>query len=373
VVGFAEEEGQRYKATFLGSGALTGDFDPAWLEQTDADGVTHAPGDGAAGLPASGRHPKLRRDPARYLGFVEVHIEQGPVLERAGPAAGRGDLDQRQRALPGRARSAWPATPAPRRWTARDAAAAWPSWCCSCRAARRAVPDLVGTVGMLDVPSGSINVVPGRCRFSLDIRATTDAVRDACAADVLAGSGAHLRAARRDLHARETMRAPPHPAHRRWQARWEQAVRGARPAGAPHAQRRRTRRDEAARGDAAGHAVRARRERRHQPQPAGVDHQPRHATCVRRPSSLLLDPTRRRQAMSTPIRLPRLDAWIDAHFDEQVRFLQELVRCPPTRRRATTPRMRERTASCWPALRLRRRAHAVPGRRAGAWPASSPT
>jgi N-carbamoyl-L-amino-acid hydrolase len=40
VVGFAEEEGQRYKATFLGSGALVGHFDPAWLDQTDADGVT---------------------------------------------------------------------------------------------------------------------------------------------------------------------------------------------------------------------------------------------------------------------------------------------------------------------------------------------
>jgi hypothetical protein len=42
VVAFAEEEGQRYKATFLGSGALTGDFDAAWLDQVDADGVTHA-------------------------------------------------------------------------------------------------------------------------------------------------------------------------------------------------------------------------------------------------------------------------------------------------------------------------------------------
>jgi N-carbamoyl-L-amino-acid hydrolase len=49
-----------------------------------------------------------------------------------------------------------------------------------------AVPDLVGTVGQLEVPSGSINVIPGRCRFSLDIRATTDAVRDACLVDVRA-------------------------------------------------------------------------------------------------------------------------------------------------------------------------------------------
>ena len=44
-----------------------------------------------------------------------------------------------------------------------------------------AVPNLVGTVGMLSVPNGSINVVPGRCQFSLDIRATTNEVRDAMA------------------------------------------------------------------------------------------------------------------------------------------------------------------------------------------------
>ena len=81
VVGFAEEEGQRYKATFLGSGALTGHFDPAWLDQQDADGVTMREAMQHAGLPATmAAIPALQRDPARYLGFVEVHIEQGPVL-----------------------------------------------------------------------------------------------------------------------------------------------------------------------------------------------------------------------------------------------------------------------------------------------------
>ena len=79
VVAFAEEEGQRYKATFLGSGALIGDFQPAWLEQKDADGITLRQAMQHAGL-CIDDIPKLRRDPARYLGFVEVHIEQGPVL-----------------------------------------------------------------------------------------------------------------------------------------------------------------------------------------------------------------------------------------------------------------------------------------------------
>src|SRR5205085_10056621 len=81
VVGFAEEEGQRYKATFLGSGALTGAFDPAWLDQQDADGISVREAMRSAGLPATLEAiGAVKRDPARYLGFVEVHIEQGPVL-----------------------------------------------------------------------------------------------------------------------------------------------------------------------------------------------------------------------------------------------------------------------------------------------------
>ncbi|MEO5607025.1 MAG: 2-oxo-4-hydroxy-4-carboxy-5-ureidoimidazoline decarboxylase, partial [Polaromonas sp.] len=79
VVGFAEEEGQRYKAVFLGSGALTGHFDMNWLEQKDADGITMREAINHAGL-CIDDIAKLQRDPADYLGFVEVHIEQGPVL-----------------------------------------------------------------------------------------------------------------------------------------------------------------------------------------------------------------------------------------------------------------------------------------------------
>ncbi|MFN5882203.1 MAG: M20/M25/M40 family metallo-hydrolase, partial [Burkholderiales bacterium] len=74
------------------------------------------------------------------------------------------------------------------------------------------------------VPNGSINVVPGRARFSLDIRATTDAVRDACIADVLAELKA-LCARRGVSHTlEETMRVSAAPSAPAWQARWEQAV-----------------------------------------------------------------------------------------------------------------------------------------------------
>jgi N-carbamoyl-L-amino-acid hydrolase len=77
---------------------------------------------------------------------------------------------------------------------------------------------------MLHVPSGSINVVPGRCQFSLDVRATTDEVRDACAEDILAELEAICE--RRAVHWRleETMRAAAAPSAQAWQARWERAV-----------------------------------------------------------------------------------------------------------------------------------------------------
>ena len=86
------------------------------------------------------------------------------------------------------------------------------------------VPDLVGTVGMLEVPNGSVNVVPGRCAFSLDIRATTDAVRDACAADTLAELAAICQRRGVSYKLEETMRAAAAPSAPAWQQRWEQAV-----------------------------------------------------------------------------------------------------------------------------------------------------
>ena len=223
VVAFAEEEGQRYKATFLGSGALIGDFQPAWLEQKDADGITLRQAMQHAGL-CIDDIPKLRRDPARYLGFVEVHIEQGPVLngldlplgivtsingsaryvcEMLGMAshAGTTPMDQRRDAATGVAELALYLEK---------------------RAAQDG--DSVATMGQLQVPSGSVNVVPGRCQFSLDLRAPTDAQRDALVADVLAELAAI--AARRGLRytAERSMQAAAAPSHPLWQQRWERAL-----------------------------------------------------------------------------------------------------------------------------------------------------
>lgn len=225
VIGFAEEEGQRYKATFLGSGALIGQFDPAWLEQRDADGITMREAMRAAGRPGTLQAiGAMKRDPSRYLGFVEVHIEQGPVLNEIDLPLGvvtsiNGSVRYVGEVI-GMASHAG-TTPMDRR---RDAAAAVAELVLFLERRAAGVPNLVGTVGMLEVPGGSINVVPGRCRFSLDIRATTNEVRDACAADTLAELARICT--RRGLHhtLEETMRAAAAPSAPEWQARWERAV-----------------------------------------------------------------------------------------------------------------------------------------------------
>ena len=225
VVAFAEEEGQRYPATFLGSAPLVGAFDPAWLDLTDADGIPMAEAMRRAGLPGTqAAIAACARDPGRYLGFVEVHIEQGPVLSEANRPLGIvTGINGSVRWLGEYAGVACHAgtTPMTQR---RDAAAGAAELTLDVERLARQHPGTVGTVGILEVPAGSINVVPGRCRFSLDLRAPTDAARDALAQAVL--EAAHAIAARRGLTLtlRETLRASAAPSDPAWQARWERAV-----------------------------------------------------------------------------------------------------------------------------------------------------
>ena len=223
VVAFAEEEGQRFPATFLGSSALTGHFQSAWLEQTDAQGVRLTDALRQAGLDAS-RIAEAQRNPADYLGFVEVHIEQGPVLcARHLPLGVVTAINASARYLcevVGTASHAG-TTPMDRR---RDAAVAVAELLLYVEERARADGDSVGTVGQLQVPQGSINVVPGSCQFSLDLRAPNNTQRDALARDVME----RLRTIceRRGLQytALEALRASAAHSHPTWQARWERAV-----------------------------------------------------------------------------------------------------------------------------------------------------
>ncbi len=223
VVGFAEEEGQRYRATFLGSGALTGQFDDAWLDQCDAQGIPMRQAMQNAGLDPT-QIGQLRREPADYLGFVEVHIEQGPVLNALDLPLGvvtsiNGSVRFAGKIL-GMASHAG-TTPMHGR---RDAATAAAELALYLENRAASVPDLVGTMGMLEVPGGSINVVPGRCEFSLDIRATRDAVRNACVDDVRLQLAqiCQRRGLRYELE--EILRIAAAPSHPQWQLRWEKAV-----------------------------------------------------------------------------------------------------------------------------------------------------
>jgi N-carbamoyl-L-amino-acid hydrolase len=223
VVGFAEEEGQRYKATFLGSGALIGHFDQRWLDQKDADGITMREAMQHAGLKQEDI-PKIQRDPARYLGFVEVHIEQGPVLTELDLPLGivtsiNGSVRYVGEVI-GMASHAG-TTPMDRR---RDAAAAVAELILYTEQRAAKDGDSVGTVGMLEVPSGSINVVPGRCKFSLDLRAPNNTQRDALATDVVDALKdiCERRGVRCELE--ETMRAAAAPSASAWQQRGEKAV-----------------------------------------------------------------------------------------------------------------------------------------------------
>jgi N-carbamoyl-L-amino-acid hydrolase len=223
VVGFAEEEGQRYKATFLGSGALIGDFKPEWLEQKDADGITMREAMQHAGL-CIDDIPKIRRDAAQYLGFIEVHIEQGPVLNELDlPLGVVTSINGGVRyvcEMYGTASHAG-TTPMDRR---HDAALGVAELGLYLEQRARQDGDSVATIGMLQVPNGSINVIPGRCLFSMDLRAPTDAQRDAMVQDVLAKLEEITRRRGLQYKTELAMQAAAAPSAPDWQLRWEKAV-----------------------------------------------------------------------------------------------------------------------------------------------------
>ena len=225
VVGFAEEEGQRYKATFLGSGALVGAFKPEWLAQQDAEGVSMREAMQHAGLPATLEAINaLTRNRADYLGFVEVHIEQGPILNaRHLPLGVVTSINGSVRYIGEVVGMASHAGTTPMA-TRRDAATAVAEIALYLEKRAGEADHLVATMGLLAVPGGSINVVPGCCQFSLDIRATTDAVRDACAQDVLAEINRICERRGVAYTLEETLRVTAAPSAPEWQRRWEKAV-----------------------------------------------------------------------------------------------------------------------------------------------------
>jgi allantoate deiminase len=182
VVGFGDEEGVRFGSTLLGSRAIAGTFDFALLDKAGGDGVTLRESMRAFGLDPSRIATAARRH-GDVLAYVELHIEQGPVLEAEGLAVGVvAAINGGYRFMVDVGGTAGHAGTVPMTLR-RDALVAAAECIVAVEAIAREIPDVVGTVGRIEAHPGAMNVIPGRVRFSLDVRAPTDERRaDALAA-----------------------------------------------------------------------------------------------------------------------------------------------------------------------------------------------
>jgi N-carbamoyl-L-amino-acid hydrolase len=170
--------------------------------------------------------PSIQRDAAQYLGFVEVHIEQGPVLHGLNmPLGVVTSINGSVRYLIEISGTASHAGTSPMHQR-HDAVAGFAPFAVYVEERARRDGDSVATIGMLHVPNGSINVVPGSCHFSLDMRAPTDAQRDALANDILQRLRDICQERALRLKIEETVRASAAPSDPGLQQRWEQAVSG---------------------------------------------------------------------------------------------------------------------------------------------------
>ncbi len=179
IVGFGDEEGVRFPATLVGSKAMAGQFDPAWLDKVDADGVTmrHAISDFGGDASLWKELDRRNEQHGEVVAFVESHIEQGPVLLNEGLAvgvvtaiAGATRMRLNVTGLAGHAGT----VPMGARQDALAAAAEMILFVerfCTDNAG------LVGTVGKLSVKPGAINVIPQDVEFTIDVRSGDDATR----------------------------------------------------------------------------------------------------------------------------------------------------------------------------------------------------
>lgn len=195
IIAFSEEEGVRFGVPFIGSRAAAGRFDPALLKLKDAEGVTLEEAIRACGLdPAKIEKAAIGDD---TLGFLEIHIEQGPVLEAEDlrVAAVTAIVGQTRHTLTwtGHANHAG-TTPMHLR---RDALAGAAEWIVAAESLARRTDGLVATVGRVDVEPNAGNVIAGSVRVSLDVRHADDSERKSAVEALLAQ--AEAIAARRGL------------------------------------------------------------------------------------------------------------------------------------------------------------------------------
>jgi allantoate deiminase len=185
VIGFADEEGVRFASTLLGSRAVAGTFDERVLNARDADGLTMREAMAQFGLDPGhiGAAARARRELHAY---VELHIEQGPVLEQqnlpVGVVTAISGATRLAADLTGMAGHAGTVPMALRRDALAGAAeciVAVEEFCKTDDAG------LVGTVGAITALPGATNVIPGRASFTLDIRAPADAHRKLAVTEIV--------------------------------------------------------------------------------------------------------------------------------------------------------------------------------------------
>ncbi|UPK06572.1 allantoate amidohydrolase [Bradyrhizobium sp. 170] len=185
IVGFADEEGVRFSSTLLGSRAIAGTFDESVLSTRDSSGLTMREAMVQFGLdPAKiGAAARARRELHAY---VELHIEQGPVLEQqhlpVGVVTAISGATRLAANLSGMAGHAGTVPMALRRDALAGAAECIVAVEAFCKADDAG---LVGTVGVINAMPGATNVIPGRVSFTLDIRAPADAHRKLAVAEIV--------------------------------------------------------------------------------------------------------------------------------------------------------------------------------------------
>lgn len=202
---FAEEEGVRFPIGYLGSQVIAGKFDPKNLDTTDDNGVPLRKVLEDAGVNLQSI-ASLARKKDDLIGYVEVHIEQGPSLLNANiPVAvvtGIAGAVRHRVVVEGEAGHAGTVAMQFRH----DAAAAAAEMILAVEKLCGGTPSLVGTVGQLLVPNGAMNVIPGRCEFSTDIRASTNEMRDVAVMGVLSAFNQIARARGVKVTAEEVLR-----------------------------------------------------------------------------------------------------------------------------------------------------------------------
>ena len=176
VAGFADEEGVRFHSTYLGSCAISGSFDLRSLERSDADGITLADAMRSFGLDPD-RIGEAARKKEDIIAYLEVHIEQGPVLENenlpVGAVTGISGASRLLITLEGEAGHAGTVPMGMRH----DALAAAAECMCLVEKVAGDAGNVVATVGRISALPGAANVIPGRADFCIDLRAPDDCVR----------------------------------------------------------------------------------------------------------------------------------------------------------------------------------------------------